>query len=84
MKDFLGQPLAIGDDVVFIQPGYRSLMRGRIYAKTPTSWRVEYSGRGFPETLLQTGKQLVKIPPAPKFETVQDEVYAQAQPGYNQ
>lgn len=42
MKDFLGNELAIGDVVIFPEPKYRNLRRGKIIAFTPKKVRIEY------------------------------------------
>lgn len=45
MKDFLGQPLAVGDRVAFIENGYRNLKKGVVTAFTPQKVRIEYPNR---------------------------------------
>lgn len=65
MKDFLGNVLKIGNDVVFIAPNYRILVKGRIIDFTKKNVRIEYindwnySGR--PETILQSPTQLIYV-----------------------
>jgi hypothetical protein len=42
-KDFFGQELAIGDEVVFCSQGYRQMKIGRIEKFTPKRVTVRYS-----------------------------------------
>jgi hypothetical protein len=42
MKDFLGNILELGDEVVFTAPKYRMFAKGKIIAFTKTKVRVEY------------------------------------------
>ncbi len=58
MKDFLGEALAIGDEVVFVLQGYREFRRGTIYAFTPKNVRIKY--HGFAE-ILQHPTQVIKV-----------------------
>lgn len=63
MKDFLKQELAVGDKVVFIQPGYREYMVGTIKRFTAKFVVIEYwpySG-SYVRELKQTPCQLVKV-----------------------
>lgn len=43
MKDFLGNQLDIGDEVVLTAPQYRHLVKAKVIAFTPKKVRVEYS-----------------------------------------
>ena len=62
MKDFLGKPLKIGDEVVFMQIKYRSLVKGMIVAmsdKKATLYHMEDNlGR---VKSIQFYNQMVKI-----------------------
>lgn len=58
MKDFLGQKLEIGDDVVFMQINYRTLKMGKIIKFTPKMVEIDYDGR---EQIKQLPTQVVKI-----------------------
>lgn len=70
MKDFLGHPLAIGDAVVFIAPGYRSMVLGLVVAFTAKKVRLEYvndwnyAKPGLKLQLLQDSDQLARVDPA--------------------
>jgi len=66
MKDFLDNVLAIGDTVILIEPGYRNLVKGTVFAFTPKQVRVEYINDWNSNTpsryeLLQYPSQLVKV-----------------------
>jgi hypothetical protein len=64
-KDFLGQVIKAGDEVVYARPGYREFEVGKILKLTPTGARIKtgknpYSGE--PLTFFQTFNQIVKKP----------------------
>jgi hypothetical protein len=66
MKDFLGNQLEVGDEVVFIVPGYRELTRGIITKFTKCFVFIEKHNpnqirAAWQETIKQTPEQLVKI-----------------------
>ena len=62
MKDFLGYELNIGDDVVFMQKEYRSLMRGRIIKITKCMVVVEHEKTNVCSTeTKQFHDQVIKI-----------------------
>jgi hypothetical protein len=61
MKDKLGKPLAIGDDVIFILPNYRELHTAKIIAFTKCFVRIEYVSRDYTLDMLQSPEQLVKV-----------------------
>lgn len=42
MKDFLGVDMAVGDDVCFVQVGYRNLMIGTIIKATDKTIIIEH------------------------------------------
>ena len=68
MKDFLGQKLEIGDDVVFMQINYRTLKKGKILKFTPKKVEIEYCSHpncdeNDREQFLQLPSQIVKIVP---------------------
>lgn len=63
MKDFLGQELAVGDTVVAVELGYRSLKKVSVVALTPTKVRLsDRWGLGSDSTWLQEPRQIVKVP----------------------
>jgi hypothetical protein len=43
VNDFFGQPLSIGDEVAFEQPGYRNLIKGKIVSFTPKFVNVQWT-----------------------------------------
>jgi hypothetical protein len=64
-KDFLGQVIKVGDEVVYARPDYREFEVGKILKLTPTGARIKtgknpYSGE--PLTFFQTFNQIVKKP----------------------
>ena len=65
MKDFLGNELAIGDRVVFITPGYRSLGFGEVLKFTKCYVSISQLNKStsqYLRTLRQTPDQLIKVP----------------------
>lgn len=64
-KDFLGNTIYIGDEVVYARKGYRSFQVGKILNITPTGVRIEVAvnpyGLGY-RTFFQTFDQIVKKP----------------------
>lgn len=64
MKDFLGQEIKIGDEVIFIEKDYRNLKIGRIKSASDKMLVVEYErsyyGHGGTE-MKQYHNQVVKI-----------------------
>lgn len=67
-KDFLGNTLEIGDEVVTTPKNYRGLVRAKVVAFTPKQVRVVYMNTwnyGLPgreENFLTGAGSLVKIP----------------------
>jgi hypothetical protein len=43
--DFLGYQICLGDDVVFIEQGYRNLMRGKIIAVNSKKATIQLENR---------------------------------------
>lgn len=64
-KDFLGNELSLGDEVVFVQQNYRNYLRGHIVAFTPKNVRVSFIGDSrYPSSIneiLQQDSQLIKV-----------------------
>lgn len=62
-KDFLGNPIALGDTVVLIIPNYRSLAKGRVTRLTPEFVIVEYDNNISRKCtrIKQKGEQLVVV-----------------------
>lgn len=67
MKDFLGNELQIGDEVVLTAPKYRMFTKAKIIAFTPKKVRVQYNNtwnygpKGYVEEYLSESDFLVKI-----------------------
>ena len=68
LGDFLGQPLSVGDIVVFPAPQYRHLVKGIVIGFTPKKVRIEYSNTwnhsapGYKsEYLTEPGRNVIKI-----------------------
>ena len=67
MQDFNGKHLNLGDTVIFIAPGYRSLVKGTVIAFTNKFVRVSYTNfwnyghPGLTKNFLQSPDQLVKF-----------------------
>jgi hypothetical protein len=63
MKDFLGQELQIGDDVVFMQINYRNFLRGKIKKLSDKKATISHrqAGRSGHEQSIQFYDQIIKI-----------------------
>lgn len=62
-RDFLGNELKVGDDVVFMLIGYRDLRRGTIVKMTPKKCRIKHSQTSmYHMETLQFYNQVVKVP----------------------
>lgn len=65
MLDKLGNELKIGDEVIFIAPGYRMLVVGKITSFTPKMLKIEYINdwnyTSKQMTLHQTPDQVIKL-----------------------
>ena len=62
MRDFLGQEVSTGDEVVVIEKKYRNLIKGRIISIAPKSVLVSYKrliGSDFHYRV--TSEQFVKV-----------------------
>lgn len=63
MKDFLGQELSMDDEVVFVQLGYRNLLKGKIIRLTPQTIVINHEKTNIGDTQTrQTPSQVIKIP----------------------
>lgn len=61
-KDFLGQELQVGDEIVFVQLGYRNLFKGKIASMTPKTLMIEHDRTNVGSTSTkQFHDQVVKI-----------------------
>ena len=61
-KDFLGKKLQIGDEIVFVQLGYRNLLKGRIASMTPKTIMIEHDKTNTCSTKTkQFPDQVIKI-----------------------
>ena len=62
MKDFLGNELNVGDNVVFMQKSYRNFMKGKIIRITTCTVIVQHDETNVCSTeTKQTGDQVIKI-----------------------
>lgn len=62
MKDFIGNDLQIGDEVVFVQLSYRNLLRGKIKNITEKTILISHEKTNDCRTeTKQTPLQVVKI-----------------------
>lgn len=43
MNDFFGQPLKVGDEVAFMEPGYRNMIVGEIVSFAPKSMLIKWT-----------------------------------------
>ena len=60
--DFLGNELNLHDEVVFIQLGYRNLLRGKIIKMTDKTCTIEHEPTNTGKTTTkQVYNQLIKI-----------------------
>jgi hypothetical protein len=60
VKDFLGQELKVGDEVVFMELGYRNLLRGKIVKINVKTLLIEH-GESWRRETKQTSEQVVRI-----------------------
>jgi hypothetical protein len=61
-KDFLGNELKLGDEVVFMQKSYRTLMRGTIIKMSPKTCMIGHKKTNLCTTeTRQTYDQLVLV-----------------------
>lgn len=62
MKDFNKNELSVGDEVIFIEPGYRNFVKGVIYKITDKfvfiNWQRSLT---LADTIKQQGYQLIKV-----------------------
>jgi hypothetical protein len=63
MKDFLGNELKIGDEVVFVQLHYRNLLRGTIKNMTAKTILISHKAtNNYQMETKQSPDQVIKIP----------------------
>lgn len=70
MKDFFDQELAVGDEVAFMEPGYRTMVIGKIISFAPKSMLIEWvekfrwapGSKPRPSTFRATPDQVIKKP----------------------
>lgn len=76
MKDFLGNELNIGDEVVYMCLGYRSLNKGFINKMSAKTIWISHTKILNPRTLIkQTPDQVVKIPKVIPAEILEAQKY---------
>lgn len=64
MKDFLGNELFVGDEIVFVQLSYRNLLKGIIKEITPKTILISHAEtntcgietKQFPDQVVKIGK----------------------------
>lgn len=61
MKDFLGNPLEVGDEVVCIQKDYKNLVKACVVKITAKTIFVEYMHQRRIADVKRTSDQVVKI-----------------------
>jgi FKBP-type peptidyl-prolyl cis-trans isomerase 2 len=64
MKDFAGNELSVGSEIAFIEPGYRNLLKGTVYAVTEKRVKVRYNPAykgGKSETIIDPTLTAIKI-----------------------
>lgn len=62
MKDYLGNELGLGDEVVFVQRGYRNFWRGIITKMTPKTILITHARANIGGTeTKQTPEQVIKV-----------------------
>ncbi len=65
MKDFLGNELKVGDQVIFVRPNYRNFAKGVIYHITEKTVFINWNNPHFQfsseDTLKQHGYQVIKV-----------------------
>ena len=61
MRDYLGNELEIGDEVIGVLPNYREFVRGFVIAFTPQKVRIEYRWGLSRNLLLQDPSQLIIV-----------------------
>lgn len=71
MKDYIGNKLDIGDEVIFVAPGYRSFAKGKISKITAKTVFIDYLNtwnyaNGHPSEVKQSGSQIIKVIVEPK------------------
>lgn len=68
--DFLGNKVNIGDEVIFVAPGYRSFCTGKVITKAEKSCQIEYlntwnfGSEGRKLVVRQAYDQVIKHPTA--------------------
>ena len=61
MRDYLGNELEIGDEVIGVLPNYREFVRGFVIAFTPQRVRIQFQKGISGRTLLQDPSQLIVV-----------------------
>ncbi|SEJ85001.1 hypothetical protein [Achromobacter sp. NFACC18-2] len=60
--DFLGNPVAVGDMVAYVEPNYRSMALGKVLALTPQGfWVSRRDYRGEEGKTLRTREYISKV-----------------------
>lgn len=61
IKDFLGEEVKVGDEVVCIEKGYANLTRAVIVKLTPQAVKVSFHHYEGDREVLRTSSQFIKI-----------------------
>lgn len=59
MKDYLGNELQVGDEVIFPYPNYRGLVTGKILKITPQKVKMEYVHQNYSRTYTIEGNSVI-------------------------
>lgn len=62
MRDRFNREIVLGDQVAFMEPGYRNLLIGHVIRITPQRVRVSYRRNGVDQEFLTTGRDVVVNP----------------------
>jgi uncharacterized Zn ribbon protein len=61
MKDFVGNELAVGDEVILVKPRYREFVKGNILKMTAQTVFLEYMHQNYRCEVKQDPSQLIKV-----------------------
>lgn len=61
-KDFLGNDLTVGDEIIFTELRYRNFLRGKVKKLTPQMVFIEYDCGKYGSTIIkQAHEQVIKV-----------------------
>ena len=61
MKDYVGNELAVGDEVILVMPRYREFVKGKIIKMTEKTVFLKYVDGNYEYEVKQTPRQLIKV-----------------------